>query len=191
MPLRTTVTALLLAFLSLTAFASLPPGEPGGTVYGKDVSFAIKAPEGWRLDVSSGLEQGLGMVSYPEGSSWKDSPVVLYISIAGREPATLDAFIADEIGRFRKEHGEGIKVETGKPLPTRDGKKLAEVRRFSGDQFGNFESVAYLGEEKAYVMIVLSSRNREMYEKSQKAFKQLVGSYHYLGSDVKLPENDH
>jgi hypothetical protein len=62
------------------------------------------------------------------------------------------------------------------------------VRRLSGDKFGNFESIAYLGEEKAYVMIVLSSRDRALYEKSQGAFEQFVGSYRYLTANVNLPE---
>lgn len=188
MPLRIACAALLLALLPLTASAAPPEESQGGILYGPGVSFLLKAPEGWELDPQSGQSQGLTAVSYPKGSSWKDSPVVLYVSIADKDPATLDAFIADEVGRFRKEHGEGLKIETGKAIPTQDAKKSAEVRRLSGDQFGNFESVAYLGEEKAYVMIVLSSRNREVYEKSQKAFEQLVGSYKYLTSNVKLPE---
>jgi len=117
----------------------------------------VKAPTGWTLDNSAGVSHGLHAVFYPEGSSWSDSPAVMYVNTAVRERGvSLDEFIRDEVRRFGQDHGS-IHVETLPSIQTGDGKP-ATVRAFTGDRWENRESVAYLKEKKLFVLFVLTSR---------------------------------
>lgn len=186
--LKQSVHWCLLAFLvPLLAFAA--PPEIGrelrvGIVHGEGGSFAFQAPDGWTLDWQSGADQGLPAVLYPKGGSWSDSPVVMYATLAKKDPSNLDAFISDELARLRESSGSGLKVEKGKSIATQGDRNSAHVRNLSGAEHGNFESVAYIEEKKTYVRIVLSSRNRATYEESLDDFEELVGSYKFLAESL-------
>lgn len=177
---------LLLLVLPVLAFAA--PPELGkqlrvGIVHGEGGSFAFQSPDGWVIDWESGAEQGLQAVLYPAGGSWSDSPVVMYATLAKKEPSNLDAFIDKELDRLREGSG-GLKVHEGKPIATLGDRNSAQIRNLSGDKHGNFESVAYIEEKKTFVRIVLSSRDRAAYEESQEAFEQFVGSYKFLAESL-------
>ena len=178
---------LLLLVLPVLAFAA--PPELGkqlrvGIVHGDGGSFAFQTPDGWVIDWKSGADQGLPAVLYPQGGSWTDSPVVMYATLAKKkDPSTLDAFITDEMTRLRESSG-GLKVHEGKPIATLGEANSAQIRNLSGDKHGNFESVAYIEEKKAYVRIVLTSRDRALYEDSKDEFEQFVGSYKFLAENL-------
>ncbi|HEX6898231.1 MAG TPA: hypothetical protein VF789_00890 [Thermoanaerobaculia bacterium] len=180
-------SCLLAVFLPLLAFAA--PPEIGrettvGIVHGEGGSFAFQAPDGWTLDWQSGADQGLPAVLYPNGGSWAESPVVMYATLAKKNPSNLDAFITGELERLRESSGAGLKVEKGKPIATQGDRNSAHVRNLSGAKHGNFESVAYIEEKKTYVRIVLSSRDRASYESSLDDFEELVGSYKFLAENL-------
>jgi hypothetical protein len=63
---------------------------PGGIVYGPKAAFTIKAPEGWVLDNSSGVSQGLPCVLYPKGSTWQEAKTIVYAKIARRARTERD-----------------------------------------------------------------------------------------------------
>jgi hypothetical protein len=54
-----------------------------------------------------------------------------------------------------------------------------------GDSNG-YEAVAYIGESKVLVMIVLSSKNEELFKHDYPFFEKLVKSYQFLTSDVHI-----
>jgi len=156
-----------------------------GLIYGKGHAFMVKAPTGWTLDNSAGVSHGLHAVFYPEGSSWSDSPAVMYVNTALRERGvSLDEFIRDEIRRFGQDFGS-IHVETSPSIQTGDGKPTT-VRALSDDRRGNRESVAYLEEKKVFVLFVLTSRDEAAYRDAGSAFRALVQSYTFL---TDMPEN--
>jgi len=121
-----------------------------GLVYGSGHSFWISAPDGWILDNSSGVSQGLHAVFYPKGSTWKDSIAVMYVNTAERKPGeSLDDFIKGDTDSFKEKGSSNIKIQNAEPIKTKDG-KIAQVRLFGGDQWGNSESVAYYYSELFY-----------------------------------------
>lgn len=178
----------LLALFCLACAASLPAKDLNtGIVYGPGHSFSVKAPEGWVLDNKSGASQGLHAVFYPEGSSWSDSPIVMYANAADRtDPAhpTRSALIDFDIAQLRQKNPE-LKVTDRPAVRTGDGKE-AVVKVFQGDKGGNFEAVAYIEEAKVVTMLVLSSRDEEVFQSAYSVLEQLVGSYKFLTEDVKV-----
>ncbi len=68
-------------------------------------------------------------------------------------------------------------VAVGESISTADGKS-AQVRSFSGDEWGNFEAVAYVEEDAVFAILVMSSKNQKIYEQSFEAFEDFVRSYH-------------
>lgn len=164
----------------------LPKDGGGGLVYGKDHMFAISAPKGWVLDNVSGAAQGIHAVFYPEGSSWKNGAVVMYANAVSRDQSkneTVETIINGDLKAFL-EHSPTVKVKDADPLPTRQENHMAIVKYFTGDRNNNYEAVAYIGETKVVVMLVLTARTKEDFESSFPAFKKLVASYFFVSDAV-------
>src|SRR5258708_39927935 len=158
-PVRMTLSLALLIFSLAVAAVSAAEGETG-IVYGDSHAFFVTAPPGWVLDNQSGLRNSVHAAFYPEGSSWRDSPAVMYANSVTRSSGnTLDSFIADDIQTFRGRAPQ-IQVKEGAPIKTKDG-RIALVRYFSGDQSGNHEAVPYIAEKKTIIVLPLSSRTQD------------------------------
>ena len=161
--------------------------QAGGIIYGKDHAFIIQAPKGWILDIESGVSQGIAAVFYPKGSSWQKSTVIMYINTASKaseENETIEKLIEYDISEFKK-HSSSLKIKTAPKIITGD-KKKAIVKYFSGDQYGNYEAIAYIDERNIVVMIVLSSRSEKIFKAALPAFKKLVGSYNFLTEKIEI-----
>jgi len=179
MTLRLALLTLGIAF----AIASVA-GAQTGMVYGDSHAFFVTAPAGWVLDNRSGLRDGVHAAFYPQGSSWTDSPAVMYANGSTRSSGqTLDSFIADDIQTFRGRSPQ-IQVKEGPSIKTKDG-RVAVVRYFSGDQSGNYEAVAYIAEKKAMIVLALSARSQDAYQRSLQSFEELVRNYTFISDNPK------
>jgi hypothetical protein len=164
---------------------SLPSEGSSGLVYGTDHAFWVSAPKGWVLDNRSGAPQGLHAVFYRVGSSWSDATTVMYVNTGGlAKGETLESFISGDLARFR-ERSPNVKMTKESSVSTSD-KRTADVRRFSGDEWGNEEAVAYIQEGAVVVMIVLTARNRPDFEAARPALSDLVNSYRFMTKDVRI-----
>jgi len=159
-----------------------------GIVYGEQHAFMILAPVGWILDNESAADQGIHAVFYPKGSSWSKAPAVMYANAVRKREGTANVqeFINYDLAKFKKRNPK-IVMTVGRALKTEDG-KTAQVRLFQGDRWGNQEAVAYIDEPAVMVILVLSARSQEAFQKSLPAFERLVASYRFFTDDVKLPK---
>lgn len=180
---RCLVGAALLLFAISARSRNACAGAVSGVVWGPSHAFYLSPPTGWVLDNRSGVSQGLYAVFYPEGSSWADSTRVMYVNTVKRERRDIATLIREDTARIRSESA-GVKVTIADPIPIGTGS--AEVRRFSGDRWGNCEAVAYIAERNIFVLLVLTARNQDLFLKSLNAFKSMVKSYEFLTDD---PEN--
>jgi len=195
------VTIALTAFCLVAVATAAGAGGPrvanspaheelnSGLVYGVGHAFRLTAPDGWVLDNTSGAEQGLHAVFYPTGSSWSDSPVVMYANTAPRDTVkaeSLESFIAGDVdeARVRSPH---VRAQRAPDLLTANGKHAA-VRIFTGDKWGNSEEVAYIPEHQVFVLLTLTSKTPDAFARSTHAFESLVKSYEFFTEDVELPK---
>ena len=158
-----------------------PDDLNSGIVYGRDHSFILSAPNGWILDNSSGVSQGLHAVFFPDGSSWKGGTVVMYARVIHKDAKrnkTIGQVIQNDIVTFKNASNDST-ITDGVPISTKDSKK-AVVKYFYDGENKNHEAVAFIDESKVVVILVLTSRAKEEYEKSLSAFKDLIASYHFL-----------
>jgi hypothetical protein len=181
--------AVLSIFLLFCFSLSVRSAEEwnSGIVYGPNHAFFISAPKDWVLDNESGIPDGLHAVFYPVGSSWKKSDIVMYangFSKPENGDRSLKGFIEADVANFKEKNPE-IRIESGKELITVDGKK-ATVLLFTGDKWGNHESVAYIEEEKCIITLVLSTKSDTLFKKSQTAFDDLVKSYRFFTDKVEI-----
>jgi|ERR1700722_8720635 len=182
-PIRMTFRLALLIFSLALATASAAEDQTG-VLYGDSHACFVTAPSGWVLDNRSGLRNRVHAAFYPEGSSWRDSPAVMYANGVGRSSGeTLDSFIADDIQTFR-DRSPQIQVKEGPPIKTQDG-RIALVRYFSGDQSGNHEAVAYIAEKRAIIVLALTARTQDSYQRSLQSFAELVRNYTFISDDPK------
>jgi hypothetical protein len=185
---RVILVAVLLGLMLVQApLATEKEFGGGGIVYGEGYAFLLEAPKGWVLDTRSGVPDGLQAVFYPRGSSWSNSPTVMYAAWANKKKegvTTLQQIIDKDVVRFKKDDPAMVITE-GRPLKTGDG-KTALVRLFKGDQGGNFEAVAYVDEKAGVAVLVLTCRKQTAFNKALPAFEKLVSSYHFYTEDVKV-----
>lgn len=101
---------------------------------------------------------------------------------------TLEKFIEVDVADF-KAKSDKLQVTKADAITTAKGangkERKAEVRYFTGDQFGNYESIAYIEEGKAIISFILTSQKKKDFESSLPAFKELVASYYFLTDKVK------
>jgi hypothetical protein len=182
-PVRMTLSLTLLILLLAAATASAAEGETG-ILYGDSHACFVTAPPGWVLDNRSGLRDRVHAAFYPEGSSWRDSSAVMYANGVTRSPGeTLDSFITDDIQTFRSRAPQ-IQIKEGPSIKTKDG-RIALVRYFSGDQSGNHEAVAYVAEKRAIIVLALSARSQDAYQRSLQSFGELVRNYSFISDHPK------
>ena len=193
--IKTSFVLVVVISLCGLGYAQEKPKESGhtGIIYFESCAFTLTAPKGWVLDNTSGKGQGLPAVFYPEGSSWQKGAVVMYANVYQKKDVnkeSLDTVIAGDVADYKKGSAE-LRVTDAEPIPTRKDErakdKKATIKYFTGDVNGNCEAVAYIEEGKAVVMLVLTARAQKDFESSLPAYKELVGSYFFLGNAVVHP----
>jgi hypothetical protein len=176
---------LILIFARLTAFGQ--DDMNAGIIYGKDLAFGLKAPKGWVLDNQSGVSQGLHAVFYEQGQSWENATTVIYAntaSLIAESHKTLTQLIKYDLDNFTKNYS-GLEITDGKDILIK-GDLVAKVKYLSGQSYGNYEAISYIDAGKTGVMIILSSRTKDGFEKSLAAFESLVKSYVFVSDEVVI-----
>jgi hypothetical protein len=179
--------------------ASKPP-PPAATAASHDTStkralviegdnhlFMISAPDGWVLDDTSGMGSRIRCVFYPKGEKWNTAPTVMYVNPLhgyGAKTRTVSALMAEDEKSFRQKAPKG-KVTDGGTIQTM-GKKTATVRYFSYDGGPAHEAVAYVPEEELVMLLVLSSKTPEGFQGALPAYRDMVQSYAWVGSNKEF-----
>ena len=176
--MKTRAACLALILLSWSvAFAQTRDKLDGVILFRPDIKFILKEPEGWVLDTQSGAGSAVEAVLYPKGSSWEKAVAVMYARVVHKNETqrTVEKVIVNDVEDFMKQSKDST-VSDSPSLPTRD-KKQARVKVFYDAVNKNYESVAFIDNSKVVVVIALSSRTKDEYEKSLPAFRELVASY--------------
>ncbi|MFZ2447242.1 MAG: hypothetical protein WAW37_12865 [Syntrophobacteraceae bacterium] len=176
-PMRLLSTILVLSFIMVSNVNAATEGG-AGMLFGSDHAFYFTAPEGWVLDNRSGVNQGLHMVFYPIGESWSGSPVMAYgqtVSKGGKIKSIRDQVEATVL-RFHAHGNPHYRAESKPPLRLPNGSEAA-IYYFQGDQWGNFEAVGYIEENKSINFIVFNARTKAAFDKYIPSFYDLLRSY--------------
>ena len=206
-PLRTSLfpaaTALLLCLVPggpVAAQGSAKPAAPSRTpakadsntrhavvIEGDDHMFMVAAPKGWVLDDTSGMGSRIRCVFYPKGQTWAQAPTVMYVNPMhgfGLKERTVSAMLAENEKQFHKRAPKGRVVDAG-TLKTGAGKS-AKVRHYSYDGGDATEAVAFVPENELIMLVVLSSRDAKGFQGGLAAFRELVGTYAWVGSNEEF-----
>ena len=173
---------LTLAMLAGAEPAAAPaPAEKvldiGGVVYNEGLGVTVAAPQGWVFDPNSGVEQGFHAVMYPAGTTWALADDVMYVNFAGLTTGLkVQDYIEQETERFKTKHPKLV-VAAAEPIQI-DGGIKALVRSFSGDNSGNYETVAYAAQGDRIAVYVLSCSSAAGHAKYLPAFRKMVAESH-------------
>ena len=154
-------------------------------IEGDDHLFMVAAPEGWVLDDTSGMGSRIRCVFYPKGQQWASAPTVMYVNPLHGYTAktrTVSALIAEDVRQFMKRAPKGRVVDAGRQPTGRAGKE-AIVRYFSEDGGPPHEAVAYVPEKDLVMLVVLSSRTPGGFQAALPAYKSLLSSYVWVGTN--------
>jgi len=182
---------VLIILISIKLSLSGQENLKTGIIYGYNHAFSLTAPDGWVLDNKAGISQGLYAVFYRSGESWAKAETVMYANTASFEDnahKTLNQLINYDLENFKKNYLD-IKIENAKDIIIKDN-VIAKVKYLSGKSYGNFEAMAYIDAGKAGVMIILSSRTKNDFEKSINSFESLVKSYFFISDKVDIEKKN-
>jgi hypothetical protein len=191
--------ALFILFTSLAVYAQenaldskqtgggKKPDDNCGILYGRNHALTFCAPDGWLLDNGIMNDQGIYAVFYPKGSNWgeaKKSKTFMYINVVDMSAKDTVATRMDADVKEEKQYNP--KTEASRADPIRVGDLTVPVLKFDLGESDGREAVAYIGESKVLVMMVISSKNEAMFKHDYPFFEQLVKSYKFLTSDVHI-----
>ena len=167
----------LFAFLISQSFAEITPLGTG-MLFGDNHSFYLNAPKGWVLDTESGSNQGLHMMFYPEDKTWSSSPVIAYGRSETKDTQTQN--VEDQV-RFIvqnfKDNGSPNYKATRQPSTKLPNGYKAEIYFYEGDQWGNFEAVAYFDEKETINFLVYNARDKQAFDQNISAFYSILHTY--------------
>jgi len=163
------------------------PDDNCGILYGRNHSLTFCAPDGWILDNGIMNDQGIYAVFYPKGTNWDEARKTksfMYINVV--DMSAKDTVAARMDADIKEEKQYNPKTVASLAEPIHFGDRTVPVLKFKlGESSGN-EAVAYIGESKVLVMIIVSSKNEEIFNHDYAFFEQLVKSYTFLTSDVHI-----
>lgn len=166
-----------------------PPAAPAErkalVIEGDDHLFMVSTPIGWVIDDTSGMGSRIRCVFYPKGQKWATAPTVMYVNplhgFAAKE-RKFSMLISDDVREFLKRSPKGRVMDAGN-LPTAASGKQAVVRYFSEDGGPPHEAVAYVPEKQLVMLIVLQSRTPQGFQAALPAFRDLVSTYAWVGTN--------
>ena len=164
---------LLLACLLVSAHLRAEESECA-IVYGKNWAFLFAAPNGWKVACPVGDPSGVVVALWPEGTPWAEASGVMYATVSEKNGFSLKQFASDELARFRKQSAK-LQVKVADPIAL-PNKTQALVRTLAGDQYGNHELIAYADAGTVYLILVLTSRTPNEFERLRPAFGKFVSS---------------
>jgi hypothetical protein len=103
----------------------------------------------------------------------------------GLKTRTLQTLMAQDEKAFKQRAPRG-RITDGGTLPTGAANKTARVRYFAESGGRPQEAVAYVAEKGLVMLVVLSSRTPEGFQKSLPAYRELVQSYAWVGSNAEF-----
>lgn len=178
---------VILFFIANISFAQ---NDNSGIVFGEKHVYSLTAPKGWILDNKAGVDQGLQAVFYPEGSSWAEGTTVMYANFAiyADGQNTVDELINYDTTEFKKQSPD-LKITRQQNIEVKND-IAAKVYSFTNDKNNNTESVAYIPAPTGTVLIIITSRDKDEYKEFYPKFEELVRSYNWLSSDIKVREKE-
>ncbi|GAB4376745.1 MAG: hypothetical protein Kow0075_04210 [Salibacteraceae bacterium] len=179
--------ASLLLFVASLSYSVC--GQSTRLLYGSDFVYSLSAPYGWVFDTRSGKGLGLDAVFYPEGLTFKKSPIVIYVNVVYLNDSTQKNWndvhqgnASDFNLRMPDSHIE-IKDKVG----TMVGGKYAHVAWFRNDKKKQYEAVSYFEEDGFVVQVVVGTKDPALFDQHYADYIKLVASYVLVLPPVKFP----
>lgn len=150
-------------------------------VEGNGYSFFLSAPAGWVLDKSVSSDDESDAVLYPQGTTYRNAPSLLYVSIALKGDGFKDlADLLHQDEEWGRQQGPHFHLRNGPRLQTRL-KKGVPVYFYLGLKDGTSEATAYVDETDVIVVFTLSSANEQILHEDLPALQTAVESYEFIG----------
>jgi hypothetical protein len=151
-----------------------------GYAYGANHCYHFEAPRGWAMDNSVATGEGVPMVFYPFGTSWKSAPVAMYTrpisSAKGRPDSVRIREQVDEVVGMYRAASESVEATKVKTVQSNSGAK-GELWSFTGYESGGAELVAYFAARKTVNFFVMQISSSSEVKEQIPVLLQLAASY--------------
>lgn len=138
----------------------------GVVVWGDGFMLTVQEPPGWVASSDAGRSDGLPVVLFQKGSSWQNSPVVMYARVV-RTPKDIASFITSDERTFQR-NCPGIQISNTGPAE----------KRFacSSGSAPNTELVHYSRVPPGILVWVMSARTGKDLDRFANDFRKVVAT---------------
>lgn len=169
----------LLVFFAGASFAQKSSPlvlEPGRYSY----SFGV--PSGWNYSFEQARRRGLKLLYYPEGCLLRDATSTITIGeicrsgCSGKLSGTIQ-----QVAESTRERGSDTRIASAPPLKIRAGGE-AEVRIVTHARAPQQvqEALAFIGHEETIVLVVLTTKTPDTWDRDFKAFEDVVRGHQFF-----------
>ena len=154
-------------------------------VYGDDVMFAIKEPEGWTADIENAPKLSAGVVLYREAETFEKHNVLIAIRVAKKVDEKTADDLAHDMGEFRNLYPDVQFKDLKTPHPSY--KSYAKVFAIPKSRY---DYVAYLnpGPVTTYLFSVTMYTGKKQAGKTElKVYKDVIKSLEFIPQDAAPP----
>lgn len=164
------LAATMLSFVALASFDS----HACGIVYGDDWAFISQPPAGWTAACGDQAMEETNITLWPKEHKPSESKALIYVTVSGKNGMDFDAFVQDEIARFKSNAPEPKKMVI-EPQPNISAtRRLIHVANSTG---AHDELVAYIEGPTAYFIVVLTSETPEITKQYRAAYQSYLDSF--------------
>jgi hypothetical protein len=151
-------------------------------IYGDGWAFNVKEPTGWRCHTEDAYRYQVNAYFCLGKKTFSKSPVVMHISVNSKRGEILQQKMDYDIAYYRKHHK---KIEL-QEFPMSELAYEALSKKYTYDE-KTIDYVCFLDPDKdspLYLVFVLNGPKEES-PKYEKDFLSLIGSFFWLGGNVK------
>lgn len=180
----TTILAILLTILTFTSSQAQTNGQVIAS--GKGYSYILDVPAGWESAWTKAEEQHLKVILVPNGGDWENSKTVMYSNVVypnTMKGETIFDIIDFDISMYKMADPD-MDLEDGDRIMVNRGQGVAMVIKIMSPATGNYQAIAYINEGDKIPFVVLSSLDKESFDRDYPMFEQLVSSYKFYANEA-------
>lgn len=183
--MRKYILYFLFIFLILYCSEYLHASEDmkGMLIYGKNFSFLVSEPEGWKGYTSDAYRYGLNAYFCIGEYDFDSSPEAMYIRVLSKGDYSVEEHLKIDMNNFKKKKSK-VTFEDFKVVNL--GYKYASKKYIIDDKTCDYLCYILPDKDSSVYLIFVLTVKKEVCNKYLDSFNELLKSFTWIGQDVKV-----
>lgn len=146
---------------------------------GRTYSYIMEAPEGWVVDLENSYEDGFTAALYPEGESYFDAYVIIFIWIFKNDTLSIREFIsADSLNYLRD--NEYLEFRRSDSIATAEDSYATILETEDPGAESTIAAVGYIDAKTEIIIYELNISERMLFAEGDSKFREALTAFVYI-----------